>query len=82
MKPLKTAQQKNVAIANERYTKAEYEALRSIKGVFSNPFNATPCVELLVSPAEVKILTVALDDYGYYCNVVEMKSGEKIVVNL
>lgn len=82
MKPLKKAKQKNVAIDNERYTAAEYEALRSIKGVFPNPFNAIPCVELLVSLDEVKNLTVAIDDYGYYVTIAEMKTGDSIVVNL
>ena len=38
--------------------------------------------ELLASLNEVKNSSVELDEYGYYCNVVEMKSGEKIVVHL
>ena len=82
MKPLKKANQKNVYVQREFYNDSEYYQLRNIKGVFDNPFILGKFDELLVSLQEVKDLSVALGQFGYYCIVADMKSGEKIIVNL
>lgn len=82
MKPLKKANQKNVYVQREFYNDSECYQLRNIKGVFDNPFILGKFDELLVSLQEVKDLSVALDQFGYYCIVADMKSGEKIIVNL
>lgn len=84
MKPVKKAQQKNVIIDREFYTDKQYWALENIDGIFNiNVFDGDDSDnKLRISTSHIKDLKVVLNEYGYYCTVAIMNSGETIHVVL
>ena len=82
MKPLKKAEQKNVIVDVMYYTNEEYKDLEDIDGVGTLKVFSEGSKELVVFLEYAKDLKVALDEYGQYCNVAVMKSGETIHVIL
>lgn len=89
MKPHKTAQQRNVLIDCYVHTDERLRELLDVPGVFSSyqvDCSATTERDILdslaISLKHVKDLRVELDEYGYYCNVAVMNSGEHIYIVL
>lgn len=83
MKPVKRAEQKNVAVARDYYTAEQYADLEKIYGIAD--------ISLLTNEKEknlrvflhrVKDLKVVLDEYGNYANVAVMVTGERIFIEL
>lgn len=81
MRPVKSAVQRNVTIDSAFYTIEELEYIATLDGVF-NPYNDDICTDLCVSLARVKAIRVVLSDAGYYHNEVELKTGERLIVDL
>ncbi len=82
MRPVKSAEQRNVTIDSNHYLVDELEYIATLDGVF-NPYNDGIYIDgLRVSLAHVKAIRVVLDEFGFYRNEVELKNGEHLYVVL
>lgn len=80
MRPVKSAEQRNVTLDTGYYTIKELERIATLNGVFTLRKGRGEVV--CVSLAQVKAIRVVLDEFGFYRNEVELKTGEHLYVIL